>query len=129
MKSTKIVPEPGSGLDPKHMAEGYKADHGKAPYHLIAPEALHGMAMVLDYGQHKYAARNWEMGMAWSRPFAALMRHMWAWWRGERIDPESGMPHLWHAIFGIMALIAFEERQIGTDDRHIPARAPHAPDA
>lgn len=109
-------------LDTSAGQRGIKYDAGKAPYHLIAPEVLHGLAMVLDYGQRKYAARNWEKGMNWSRCFSALMRHMWTWWRGERLDPESGMPHLWHAAFCVMALIAFEERSSGTDDR-----PPHTP--
>lgn len=107
------------------LAEGRKDDGGKAPYHLIAPEALHGMAMVLDYGTRKYAPRNWEKGMAWSRCFSAAMRHLWAWWRGERSDPESGMPHLWHAAFCVMALIAYESRGAGTDDRHIIPHKEH----
>ena len=55
--------------------------------------------------------------MAWSRPFGALMRHMWAWWKGEKADPETGMSHLWHAACCIMFLISYEERQIGNDDR------------
>ena len=97
--------------------EGRKDDAGKTPYHLIAPELLESVGQVLEFGARKYAPRNWEHGMAWSRPFAALMRHMWAWWRGEAVDPETGMSHLWHAGCCIMFLIAFEQRKIGKDDR------------
>lgn len=97
--------------------EGRKDDHGKAPYHLLAPELLDATARVLAFGADKYAPRNWEKGMNWSRPFSALMRHMWAWWRGEAKDPETGMSHLWHAACCIMFLIAYEERGNGTDDR------------
>lgn len=61
--------------------------------------------------------RNWELGMSWSRPFAALMRHMWAWWRGEAADPETGMSHLHHACCCLMFLVAFESRHAGQDDR------------
>jgi hypothetical protein len=97
--------------------EGRKDDQGKAAYHLLAPEFLDGTAQVLEFGARKYGARNWEAGMDWSRPFAALMRHMWAWWRGERADPETGMSHLWHAACCLMFLIAYEARQTGKDDR------------
>lgn len=62
-------------------------------------------------------ARNWEKGIAYSRVFAALMRHMWAWWRGEDKDAETGLSHLWHAGCCISFLIAFEQRGIGPDDR------------
>lgn len=97
--------------------EGVKFDEGKLPYHLLPPELLEGVSEVLQFGAHKYTARNWELGMDWSRPFAALMRHMWAWWRGENTDPETGFSHLWHAGCCIAFLIAFEQRGVGTDDR------------
>ena len=97
--------------------EGRKDDQGKAAYHLLAPEFLEGTARVLEFGARKYGARNWEAGMHWSRPFAALMRHMWAWWRGDRADHETGMSHLWHAACCLMFLIAYEARQTGKDDR------------
>lgn len=96
---------------------GRKDDHGKVPYHLLAPEFLDATAQVLKFGAEKYAERNWEKGMNWSRPFSALMRHMWAWWRGERADPETGMSHLWHAACCIMFLLAYEARTVGNDDR------------
>lgn len=98
-------------------SEGRKDDRGKAPHHLIAPEIQDALAAVLEFGAQKYAPRNWEKGMSWSRPFSALMRHMWAWWRGERADPETGMSHLWHAACCIMFLVAYEERNSGIDDR------------
>lgn len=97
--------------------EGRKDDGGKTPYHLIAPEMLEGVGQVLEFGAKKYAPRNWELGMDWSRPFSALMRHMWAWWRGEAADPETGMSHLWHAACCLMFLMAYEDRNTGNDDR------------
>ena len=103
------------------MSEGRKDDQGKAPWHLLAPEMLGGTAQVLGFGAEKYAPRNWEKGMAWSRCFSALMRHMWFWWSGEKFDPESGLPHLWHASCCLMFLIAYESRQVGQDDRPKPA--------
>ncbi len=99
------------------MTEGRKDDQGKLPYDLLPPELLEGTAAVLRFGATKYAPRNWERGMAWSRPFAALMRHMWAWWKGDHTDPETGMSHLWHASCCLAFLIAYEQRRIGTDDR------------
>ena len=96
---------------------GRKDDTGKAPYHLLAPEFLDATAQVLAFGAAKYAERNWEKGMDWSRPFSAMMRHMWAWWRGEEKDPETGMSHLWHASCCVMFLVAYEARRAGTDNR------------
>ncbi len=98
-------------------AEGRKDDSAKPRYDLIPPEWLDGPAQVLTFGAAKYEARNWEKGMRWGRPFAAMMRHMWAWWRGEKADPETGYSHLWHAACCLMFLMAYEARSIGEDDR------------
>lgn len=101
----------------KLKTEGVKYDEGKLPYDLLPPELLEGVSSVLAFGAAKYAPRNWELGMDWSRPFSALMRHMWAWWRGENLDPETGMSHLWHAGCCIAFLMAYEQRKVGKDDR------------
>lgn len=68
-------------------------------------------------GAEKYGERNWERGIAWSRVFAAALRHLWAWWRGENADPETGLPHLAHAACNLLFLLAYHRRQIGPDDR------------
>lgn len=97
--------------------EGRKDDTGKVPYDLLAPEALDAIAQVLQFGAAKYEPRNWEKGMRWGRVYAATMRHLWAWWKGEQIDAETGFSHLWHAGCCIMFLIAYEARGGGQDDR------------
>lgn len=96
---------------------GVKFDEGKVAMDLLPPEFLHGTANVLTFGAKKYGPRNWEKGMRWGRVFAALMRHLWDWWRGEECDPETGMSHLWHAACCIAFLIAYEARGVGQDDR------------
>lgn len=97
--------------------EGKKYDGDKARYDLIPPEVEEAIAKVLSFGAAKYGSRNWELGMRWGRPYAALRRHMAAWWSGEDTDPETGMSHLWHAACCIAFLTAFEARGVGTDDR------------
>jgi hypothetical protein len=99
------------------MSEGLKYDSGKVRMELLPPELLTAVAEILTFGAQKYADRNWELGMAWSRPFGALMRHMWAWWGGQEKDPETGKSHLWHAGCCIAFLIAYEARKTGKDDR------------
>ena len=97
--------------------EGVKFDQGKPRYDLIPPEIEEAIAKVLTFGGIKYGERNWELGMNWGRPYAALRRHMNAWWGGEDLDPETGMSHLWHAACCIAFLTTFEARGTGTDDR------------
>jgi hypothetical protein len=99
------------------MTEGVKHDDGKARYDLLPPDALDAIAQVFTYGAAKYADRNWEGGMAWGRLFAAMMRHCWAFWRGEDVDPESGLPHLAHAGACVLMLLSHVQRGIGHDNR------------
>lgn len=97
--------------------EGRKDDSGKEPWHLAPWDAFRAIVRVLDFGAKKYAPRNWENGMAWSRPYDALIRHLTAWHERDPADPESGMSHLWHADCCIVFLISYEIRGIGKDDR------------
>jgi hypothetical protein len=97
--------------------EGNKFDTEKLPWHLLPPDAIEDIVKVLQFGATKYGDRNWETGMRWNRPFAALMRHMWAWWGREDNDPETGISHLAHAGCCILFLIAYEKRVIGEDNR------------
>lgn len=100
------------------LKEGTKYDDGKPALGLIAPELLFAVGTVLEFGARKYSARNWEQGISYTRVFGGVMRHLWAWWRGENKDPESGFSHLWHAATGVMFLLAFEARnKKAFDDR------------
>jgi len=108
----------GTTSGKKKLMEGVKNDDGKPAFGLLAPEMLHGVSVILEYGARKYAARNWEKGISYTRVFGGLMRHLWAWWGGEKYDPETGYSHLWHTGCGIMFLIAYEARGMrGYDDR------------
>lgn len=107
--------------------EGRKDDTDKNRLELVPPELALAVGAVLTFGARKYGDRNWERGMSWGRIFGALMRHLWAWWGGKgpttrsfllgELDDETGLSHLWHAGCCIGFLIAYEERNIGTDDR------------
>jgi hypothetical protein len=68
-------------------------------------------------GALKYADRNWERGYAWSLSFAAMMRHAWAFWRGEDIDAETGSPHLAAVVFHAFALMEYGQTHPEKDDR------------
>ena len=99
------------------LTEGTKFDNDKDPWHLAPWDAFRAIVSVLRHGAKKYEARNWEKGMAWSRCYAAGMRHAVAWWQGEDKDPETGMSHLWHWGCCVVFLISFEIRGVGSDDR------------
>ena len=78
---------------------------------LLPTEGLNAIARVFGFGAQKYDDHNWRKGYEWSKSYDALMRHMTAFWGGETIDPESGLPHLAHAGFHIMVLLTWLETQ------------------
>ena len=97
---------------------GPKFDEGKLRWDLLPPEAVEGVIRAIEYGASKYSERSWEQGISYSRLFAATMRHLWAFWRGEDIDRESGLLHLDCAAANIAFLQTFHRRRMqGLDDR------------
>lgn len=97
--------------------KGVKFDEGKLRFDLLPAHALEEVAAIYTYGANKYEPWNWAKGLAWSRVFAALMRHLWAWARGEDRDPESKMRHLAHAAWGCLTLLELSRMDSGEDDR------------
>ena len=110
------------------LTEGTKLDTGKLRYDLIPPEMMDAEAWVLSFGAQKYEDRNWEKGIRYGRVFGAAMRHLWAWWRGETLDPESGKSHLWHALCNISFLITYEARGMHEFDDRPSLQAVRAPE-
>jgi len=86
-------------------------------YDLIPVWPLRMVARVYGWGTKKYADRNWELGYKWSNSYSAGQRHLNAFWGGEWLDQESGLPHLAHAAWHCLTLMTYMVRQIGTDDR------------
>jgi hypothetical protein len=110
------------------MTSGTKHDNGKPRWDLLPGDAVEEIVKVMTFGAEKYGDRNWEKGFRWGRPFAACMRHLWAWWRGIDVDEETGLSHLAHAGACILFMLAFVLRKTGEDDRTALAREypPHA---
>lgn len=98
-------------------ADAMKFDGEKVRLDLIPVTPLLAIGKVLTYGAKKYSERNWEKGLAWSRCYAAALRHLFAWWSGETNDPETGLNHLDHALCEIMFLREFTETHTELDDR------------
>jgi hypothetical protein len=117
------VPKPKGEKNPEEVVfdketGAVKHDGLKPRVDLIPSEVIFAMGSMFRHGATKYADRNWEKGMKWSRVFGSTMRHLWAWWGGEDIDPESKQPHLYSAACCIAMLIAYRERKVGSDDRY-----------
>lgn len=79
------------------MNKGKKYDIGKTRWDLVPFREVEQGAEILTFGAAKYGPNNWQ-GIEPDRYFAALMRHLTAWRKGEKADPESGKSHLAHAL-------------------------------
>jgi len=94
-----------------------KHDTGKPGFDFIADfdQELGGVNVVLTFGAGKYGKDNWKHAAPTDvqRCKSAAIRHILASLRGENLDPESGLPHLWHALCGIL-FASWHERGLGT---------------
>jgi hypothetical protein len=87
----------------KGMAIRDAADDKPRP-DLISPFAEERVGHWLRMGAAKYAERNWEHGMPFSRCIASLRRHLMRFQQGRRDED-----HLAAIIFNAMAVIHYEE--------------------
>jgi hypothetical protein len=71
---------------------------------LISPFAEERQGHWLLLGARKYAERNWEKGMPFSRCVASLKRHLMKYQQGKKDED-----HLAAIMFNAMALIHYEE--------------------
>ena len=86
-----------------------KFDTDKLRYDLIPVSATRGLASVLTYGAKKYKPGNWKLVDDKDKYVAALYRHLDAWRDGEKVDEESGLSHLAHAMTNIAFLLDLDK--------------------
>ena len=95
-----------------------KYDVGKPRMDLLPPIAQEQVAEAFTYGANKYAPWNYlNEGLDTSRLFAATIRHLNEWNKGNDIDPESNVSHLGHAGANIAMLIETLKHYPNKDDR------------
>jgi hypothetical protein len=112
-----VFEPPGKFDEPAGEARKSIESASKPRLDLVPWPAIEEIAEVLTYGAKKYDANNWCRGAAWGRYFAALCRHIFAWWGGENKDPETGLSHLAHAGCCLIFLMSYQRNGWGTDDR------------
>lgn len=99
------------------QAGGKKYDEEKPRMALLDPYAMEELSKVLTFGAQKYSAWNWAEGIHYSRLIGAALRHIFAFLRREDTDPESGLPHLAHALCCLMFCLSMTKRRPDLDDR------------
>lgn len=88
-----------------------KKDEGKLRPTLVPVALIQAVARVRMYGTEKYGdPENWRQ-VEPERYRDALYRHWLAYLDGERLDEESGLPHLWHLACNVAFLIEREIEQ------------------
>ena len=100
-----------AGLEVILVEDFMKFDTGKLRYSLVPPKAIKELAKVLTYGAKKYKPNNWQKVEDANRYVDALYRHLEAWRSGEKLDNESRLSHLSHALTNVAFLIHFEDIQ------------------
>lgn len=93
---------------------GAKLDAGKMRLGMVFrgfARALQGVGRVGTYGAHKYTDNGWlHVPNGEQRYLDALLRHLIADLSGETHDPESGLPHLDHALWNLAAVCELRKR-------------------
>jgi len=103
--------------EPQGEARKSAESASKPRLDLLPPPAIEAIAEVLTFGASKYGANNWCRGARWGRYYAALLRHIFAWYRGQDLDPETGLSHLAHAACCLVFLMEYQRNGWGADDR------------
>ena len=112
--------------DPDPFANPQSAlhfDDGKPQVDLLDPYAMEQVGHVLAYGGRKYADPfNYRKGLPYRKLVGSTLRHVFAFLRREDRDPETGLPHLAHAMADLMMLLALTQLHPEMDDRAEVAR-------
>jgi len=84
--------------------EAMRFNGGKTRWGLVDFDSIEDIAKVLEFGAQKYDDHNWKKGLKSDEVVESLLRHIFAYLRGEDIDPESGLPHVGHMGCNVMFL-------------------------
>ena len=93
------------------MSNFVKNDTDKPRYELIPPHALELVVKILTMGAKKYDDDNWKKCPDIDRYFGACQRHLWAWKAGDKIDSESDINHLAHAICSLLFMLELDKEK------------------
>lgn len=98
-----------------------KYDQDKVDWSILPISASEEIIRVFEFGAKKYARANFLEGggLNYSRVLNSLLRHTYAFMRGEDRDPETGLSHLAHAGCNIYMLLSYElnKQKYTNDDR------------
>ncbi len=96
---------------------GTKKDEGKSRIELIDPDMIEALGHVMRLGAIKYADDDWR-GLTTRRVTGAALRHVFAYLKGQDLDPEFGTHHLINAIAELQFAYAISRDSPELDNRY-----------
>jgi hypothetical protein len=86
---------------------GIRHDSGKARISTLPGRAIEVVMQVGEFGAKKYGDHNYRGGMPVTKYLDAAYRHGFVEWlfKGKDVDPESGLSHLAHAAWNLLAAL------------------------
>lgn len=118
-------------VDPttSHKAASIGAQREKLdalPYDLVPfQEMTEAYSRVAEFGARKYAAWNWSLGLPRVQILGSLLRHTFAYLRGEECDADSGLLHTDHILWNAVTLVHNVHWNLEDGRRGEPARDYH----
>ncbi len=77
----------------------------KVPMSTVSAPVLMEVGLAMMEGARKYGRHNYRVaGARASVYYDASLRHLFAWWEGQDIDPDSGLSHISKAIATLVVL-------------------------
>lgn len=111
----ELPPQPLKPSNPKDLIGS-----DKIPLHLWPETATALGALGLLDGALKYGRSNFRaIGVRSTIYMDAARRHLGFWFEGEDIDPDSGLPHLAHALACLAIVVDAEAAGKLNDDRNV----------
>lgn len=103
--------------DQPEINQEAKSDGGKPRPSLVPPALIRGVDAIREFGTARYGSPdNWRK-VEPQRYWDALLRHgLAAWDNWKAVDPESGMPHLWHIACNAGFLMQYMEEENGLSE-------------
>ena len=96
------------------------------PYDLVPfQEITDAYTRVAEFGAKKYAPWNWSKGLSRVQILGSLLRHSFAYLRGQDRDHDSGLLHSDHILWNAAALVHNVHWDLEDGRRAEPPRAYH----
>lgn len=91
------------------VSDGKKYDGEKPQMYLLPPKSMLEVSRVLTFGARKYDPENWrKLENLQNRYSSAALRHIFAHIDGSKLDDDSGLSHLAHAICCLLFKLEIE---------------------